>query len=142
MNLDPPGERLVQIVFPARPDRLRLARHALADAADLVGASEVFINDLVLAVDEACQNIIRHAYGGPTDRPIEMDVRKNGGSLVVRLVDYAPPVDPSRIKPRALEDVRPGGLGTHFIQALVDERAFLAPPPGAGNLLQLVKRFA
>ena len=56
------------------------------------------------------------------------------------LLDFAAPVDVSTIKPRRLDEVKPGGLGTHFIQQCVDECGFLAPPDGAGNCLRLAKK--
>ena len=60
--------------------------------------------------------------------------------LVVRLVDFAAPVDCAKICSRALDDIRPGGLGTHFMRSVMDEVAFMTPPPGAGNMLQMIKR--
>ncbi|HSV29369.1 MAG TPA: ATP-binding protein [Candidatus Omnitrophota bacterium] len=130
---------LVDEVFPARPDRLCDIRRAVAEAADGIGCSMEVIQDVVLAVDEACQNIIRHAYQGG-DGDIRVQVAHEAGALVVRLIDYAPPVDVAKICPRALEDVRPGGLGTHFMRQVMDEVSFLPPPAGAGNLLQMIKR--
>ena len=61
-------------------------------------------------------------------------------ALYFSLVDSAPRVDPARVRPRDLDDVRPGGLGTHFIQTVMDEAEFLEPPSGVGNLLRMVRR--
>jgi sigma-B regulation protein RsbU (phosphoserine phosphatase) len=132
-----PSWQVSRIAVPARPDRLKLVRRVVAESASLAGLSEDKSADLVLAVDEALQNIIRHAYGGPTDKPIDLDIVKEDGQLVVRITDYAQAVDPDRIKPRALDDVRPGGLGTYFIQSVLDDHRFEEPPPGAGNRLKL-----
>ena len=55
-------------------------------------------------------------------------------------MDYAPPVDPSIIKPRDLGEVRPGGLGVHLIRSVCDDARFVTPPPGVGNLFKLTKR--
>ncbi|HLO76711.1 MAG TPA: SpoIIE family protein phosphatase, partial [Magnetospirillum sp.] len=126
-------------LFPARPDRLCDIRHAVAEAAVGMGCPEHAVLDVVLAVDEACQNIIRHAYGG-RDGDIQVRLWRDGQNLVVRLIDFAAPVDFSRISPRPLDEVRPGGLGIHFIRAVMDEVAFMPPPVGAGNMLQMVKR--
>ena len=46
------------------------------------------------------------------------------------------------MKPRDLDDVRPGGLGTHFMAEVMDRVEFLTPPEGGGNLLRMVKRIA
>jgi len=59
---------------------------------------------------------------------------------VVRLTDFAAPVDAAKIRARDLDDLRPGGLGVHFIRSLTDDCAWVPPPPGAGNVLRLVKR--
>ena len=67
-------------------------------------------------------------------------VRPGAGALDIDLIDFAPPVNPARVCPRDLDDLRPGGLGTHFIRSVMDEVEFLAPPPGAGNLLHMRKR--
>jgi len=125
--------------YPARPERLQEIRRAVAETAGRMGCADSVVSDVVLAVDEACQNIIRHAYHG-SDGDIVVQMGRESGRLVVRLIDFAPPVDVAKICPRALDEVRPGGLGTHFIRSIMDEIAFLPPPAGAGNLLQMVKR--
>ena len=125
--------------FPARPDRLCEIRHAIHDTAHRLGCAESMTNDIVLAVDEAGQNIIRHAYGDKVGDIIVQMGRQNR-ALIVRLTDFAPPVDPTQIHPRALDDIRPGGLGTHFMHSIMDDITFLPPPIGAGNVLQMTKR--
>ncbi len=50
------------------------------------------------------------------------------------------PIDPKTVRPRDLDDVRPGGLGTHFIAEVMDDAKFERPPSGNGNLLIMVKR--
>ncbi|MGA8259306.1 MAG: ATP-binding protein, partial [Arenicellales bacterium] len=56
------------------------------------------------------------------------------------LRDFAEPIDTSQVKPRPLDTIRPGGLGTHFMREVMDEVEFLPPPFGGGNLLRMVKR--
>ena len=65
---------------------------------------------------------------------------KQPDGLMLRIRDFAPNVDAARIQPRDLDDVRPGGLGTHFIRAVMDDASFIPLPDGEGNLLELVKR--
>jgi sigma-B regulation protein RsbU (phosphoserine phosphatase) len=141
----PPPERadvvpLVSLRFPARPERLGEVREAVADACRTAGCSEPCTSDVVLAVDEACQNVIRHGYPGDPDGPIELDLSRDGERLVIYLRDFAPRVDPEAIHPRRLDQVRPGGLGTHFIHELMDEETYLDAGPRPGNLLRMVKR--
>lgn len=133
------GDWLVDFKFPAQPSWMKMARAFVRQACVEVCCDEAVINDVVLALDEACQNVIRHAYGGPSDEEIELSVRSRPGRLVFRLRDFAVPVEPHKIKPRDLDDVRPGGLGTHLIQEVMDEVHYLRPAHGEGNLLRLVK---
>lgn len=135
-----PEETVFHLNFPSRPDRLKLVRNAVFDTALLCGCSEAVARDVVLAVDEACQNVIRHAYKGSPDGKVVLDIGQKGGNIFLSLRDYADPVDVSKVKPRDLDDLRPGGLGTHFIREVMDEVAFLTPPDGEGNVLRMVKR--
>ncbi len=136
------GARLLALRVPASPDRLRLVRAAVSEAALASGCSEQCVRDIVLAVDEACQNIIKHAYHGDPSREILIDVRRDEKQLVLEIVDFADPVDTAQIKPRNLGEIRPGGLGTHFIQECMDATEYVPPPDGAGNLLRMVKRIS
>ena len=134
------SKQVLQLRFPARAAELKRVRDAVRESVEGCGCSAKSTADIVLATDEACQNIIRHAYGGDSDNVIELEVEHRGDSLVFSLTDHAPAIDPSRVKPRDLEDLRPGGLGTHFIRRVMDEVEFLRPPSGRGNLLRMVRR--
>ena len=134
------GEPVIQITIASRPDRLRLVRAVVTEAALSCGCGKKCVHDIVIAVDEACQNVIQHAYGGDPDQKILIDIRRDGESIAFNIIDYATPVDVSKVKPRSLDDLRPGGLGTHFISACMDDARFRSPPEGAGNRLWMVKR--
>ncbi len=136
----PSDEDLIEVTIPSRPDRLRLVRQEVSLAAGLCCGDPRFAQDLVLAVDEACQNVIRHAYKNNPNGRITVSTRRQGDDLVVLIRDYADPIDVSAVRPRDLEDVRPGGLGTHLMRELLDGIEFLPTPPDGGNLLKLVKR--
>tara|TARA_Y100001934_G_scaffold260567_1_gene332964 strand:+ start:189 stop:536 length:348 start_codon:yes stop_codon:yes gene_type:complete len=114
----------------------------VSEAAKSSGCEEDCVRDIVLAVDEACQNVIRHAYGGDPEQVICIDIRRSSDRLFFDVMDFAVPVDPSQIKARSLDEIRPGGLGTHFIDECMDEAEYPTPPPGVGNLLRMVKRIA
>lgn len=136
----PKTERMVALRVASSPDRLRLLRSTVSSAAELAGCSEPVIRDIVIAVDEACQNIIRHAYKGSAAGEIILEIDREDQRLVILLKDFAPTIDVSKVKPRDLDDIRPGGLGTHFIRSVMDEVKFLTPPGGVGNVLKLVKK--
>jgi sigma-B regulation protein RsbU (phosphoserine phosphatase) len=131
---------LLELRLPARARELKRIRDAVRKTVKEAGCGKQCAGDIVMAVDEACQNIIRHAYGVDRSGEILLEVERQGEDLVFSLVDFAPRIDPARVKPRDLDDVRPGGLGTHLIRKVMDSADFIEPPPGCGNLLRMVKR--
>jgi phosphoserine phosphatase RsbU/P len=132
-------ELLLQLSFPSIPDRLRLVRPMVQAAARACGFPVEDARDVVLAVDEACANIIEHAYGWRRDAEIVLSIFRFDGGIQFQLRDFAPPVSPREIQPRALDEVAPGGLGTHFIRAIMDDARFVRAPDGEGNILELTK---
>ena len=133
-------ETLLELRFPARADRLKLVRGGVRAAARMCGFNDATAQSIVLAVDEACQNIIVHGYKGRADGEIILGVFRCRDGILVRLRDFAPPVDPTKIKPRALDDIRPGKLGSHFIREIMDSVEFRPGPDGTGNLLEMIRR--
>ncbi len=133
-------ERLLELRFPARADRLKLVRGGVRAAARMCGFNDATAQSIVLAVDEACQNIIVHGNKGRADGEIILGVFRCRDGILVRLRDFAPPVDPTKIKPRALDDIRPGKLGSHFIREIMDSAEFRPSPDGTGNLLEMIRR--
>jgi sigma-B regulation protein RsbU (phosphoserine phosphatase) len=131
---------LFGLSFPADPKRLKLIRPAIRAAAEACGFDETEVDDVLLAAGEAIENIIVHAYAGARKGEIALAVHRMDDGLMLRIRDFAPNVDPANIQPRDLDDVRPGGLGTHFIRAVMDDASFIPLPDGEGNLLELVKR--
>jgi sigma-B regulation protein RsbU (phosphoserine phosphatase) len=132
----------LELRFPARPEELRHMREALRERLRAWRLDEACATDVVMAVDEACQNVIRHAYAGDPAGVIELAVARAGDELRIAVRDFAPPVDPARIRPRPLDELRPGGLGTHLIRSAMDHTELGRPPSGPGNLLRMVKKLA
>lgn len=126
--------------MPAQPDRLCEVRGWVRDIATSAGCDNATADNLVLAVNEACMNVIQHGYCLACDQEMLLRARQEQDALVFELLDHAPPVCVEAVKPRPLDEVRPGGLGVHFICSIMDEMAFVEPPAGFGNLLRMVKR--
>jgi sigma-B regulation protein RsbU (phosphoserine phosphatase) len=137
---EPPSEPLLEMRFPARADRMKLVRGSIRAAARMCGFNDTAAQHIVLAVDEACQNIIVHGYKGREDGEIVLSVARRQDGIQVSLVDSAPLVDPATIVPRALTDIQPGRLGSHFIREIMDTANYRPRPDGAGNLLEMFKR--
>ena len=118
-------------------------RGAVEKMAGLEGFSGDEAHALMLAIDEALANVIKHGYDYQPDQPITITLvpvnspdGRAGLSVTVR--DHGRQVDPSMIKGRDLEEVRPGGLGVHIIQSVMDEYNYSCPPDG-GMLLVMTK---
>ena len=104
------------------------------------GCLQQEIESIVLAVNEACMNVIQHAYGPGTCGNIVLEILKNDDQLIFRLIDYAKPVDECSIKSRPLDEIRPGGLGVHFINQVMDTCTFVKCDGKVGNILEMKKR--
>ena len=83
-------------------------------------------DELVLAIAEAAQNIVKHAYkDNPSSNDIMVvEVRCVDNKLKIAFYDRGTPVDPEKVKHRELDNIRPGGLGTFFIQEIMDAVEF------------------
>ena len=76
---------------------------------------------MVLGVDEACTNIIRHAYHLRDDQPIALSLEAKPDCVCLRLRDYGRQSAPENMCGRAPEVVKPGGLGLHLIRNAFDQ---------------------
>jgi len=134
------GRRLLKLKFPADPRMLRTVREHVRDATAKCGCCEQVAGDIVLAVNEACTNIIQHAYKGKGSGEIILEIFNNGSELEFHLRDFAEPVDLTSIGPRDPSEVKPGGLGTLFIREIMDECAYGHVHGASGNFLHMKKR--
>ncbi len=136
----PEQRSLLSFSLPARAENLYQLRVALRAALDENGIERDLRDKLVLAVDEAAANILRHAYRGTGQGEIIFNLTREPGGLRFELSDQAPPVDVACIKPRDLSECRPGGLGVNFIDALMDEWFIETLPRRCGNRLTMRKK--
>ena len=99
-------------------------------------------DELVLAIAEAAQNIVKHAYKGvgETTDTMQIKISLKDGDLEIGFFDKGKPVVPENIQHRKLDDIKPGGLGTFFIKQIMDEAVFKKNQKGWVNHLILTKR--
>lgn len=133
-------EQLAKVRFEARAENLQGARDLVRGAVLKKGYASETINGIVLAVDEACSNIIRHGYGEGKTGDIILEVLYSNDELIFRLTDFADQVDKTTLRSRDLDDLRPGGLGIHLIKKVMDSIEYLDVPQGVGNVLELRKK--
>ena len=138
-------ELLLKLEIRSDPNILCVVRGALERLTEAFGFSAPESRSVTRAVDEAITNIMRHAYGGRTDKPIEIScgrvTRRAGGQtsegFEVLLSDQGPAVDPTKMRGRRLDEIKPGGLGLHFIRQSMDAVEFKRV--NGKNQLRLVK---
>ncbi len=115
-----PGKS-IRMCINSDPVFLRILRAAIEEIATLAGFSRKECAKITLAVDEACSNVIRHAYHNKIGQPIYVTCRITPVKLEIVIVDLGEPADIKTIRPRRLDDLRPGGLGVHIIRTVMDE---------------------
>ena len=121
----------------ADPCHLNSVRSFIRMIAGLTGFSDKIAKNIVLAVDEACTNIIRHSYVDQTGT-IYLECKVFSDKLEIVLKDYGKPVPECCIKSRKLKEVKPGGLGVYLIEKLMDE-VYYKRVDDSYNTLLLVK---
>ena len=111
----------IKLTIPSNPKYLclvrKVVRHLLSDRS----VAKEMIPRLALCIDEACSNIIKYSYGGCLDQPIELCFSLADDFFEVKIRDYGKQCDARDIKPRPIHEIKPGGLGTHFINEIMDE---------------------
>jgi serine/threonine-protein kinase RsbW len=128
----------VTVTVPSHPKYLCVVRDVTTRIGlmhDLAGET---VEQIKLAVDEACANVIKYAYRGNTDKRIVVRYKVDDERFEVVIEDSGIKTDPGAIMGRKLEEVRPGGLGVHFIKRCFDVFEFDGRKK-IGNRLRLVR---
>ncbi len=99
-------------------------------------------DELVLAIAEAAQNVVKHAYKGVEDTSDHMQIKISltGDQLEIGFYDKGKPVVAENIQHRKLDDIKPGGLGTYFIKQIMDDAVFKKDQQQWVNHLVLTKK--
>ena len=129
-------------IFPGRFDSLEKISTLVIQAATKAGFDEMAVYSIQTAVDEACSNIIDHAYGGESNRPIECTCEDNADSFKVVLRDFGKSFQPDSVPnpdlESDLEERKERGLGLYFMRQLMDDVEFKFSPKH-GNILTMIK---
>ncbi|HEX5137165.1 MAG TPA: ATP-binding protein [Planctomycetota bacterium] len=131
----------IRVTIPSDVSYLEPIRTLIREIAALAGLHRDAASEVELAVTEGCANVIRHCYCNSDREPIDLTFAFAAGVFEVRIDDYGKFVDPSRIKSRPLDEVRPGGLGVHLMQKVMDEVTYTKNSWG-GTSLTMRKRLA
>jgi serine/threonine-protein kinase RsbW len=135
------------LTVPARFDQLARISDFVTQAARDAGFGEDDVFHIQMAVDEACANIVEHAYGPESAGDIGLTCSdETGGELRIEIRDHGRPFNPDGVPvPKIgqgktdLDELQIGGLGLYFMRKLMDEVTFEFSPE-IGNRLTMIKR--
>jgi serine/threonine-protein kinase RsbW len=119
----------VRLTLPARPENVAVVRHVLGAFAEALMLPDPVIEDMRLAVTEACTNVVRHAYADGEPGPVEILIRPLGDTLQVIVADEGRGLGPS-------SDTSGPGLGLPLIAALTHSLE-IEPAGTAGSRLRM-----
>ena len=127
--------------FVVSSSSLKEVRSFSRDVFQKVDINQELKDELVLAIAEAAQNIVKHAYQGEdTDDKMEIKISLEKGHLEIGFFDKGRPVEKDKIRHRRIDDIKPGGLGTFFIKQIMDNAVFKKDQNGWVNHLVLTKK--
>lgn len=102
----------VRLSMPARPENVAVVRHVIGALAEALGLSSRAVEDIRLAVTEACTNVVRHAYRD-VEGPLEVTIQHTDAMLTIAVSDRGPGIKPNPASEGP-------GLGLPLIAALSD----------------------
>ena len=128
--------------FPVESSSLKQIRNFAREVLAKDNMFDATKDDVVLALAEAAQNVVKHAYNGkPTGDTMRVEISFKDNQLIIEIYDKGKPVIPENIKPRKIDDIKPGGLGTFFIGQIMDEVIFKPSRNDWVNHLILTKNY-
>src|SRR3954469_3605038 len=107
-QISPPPLRLK---ITSDPATLATTRRAIEMFAAQCGFDETARGEIGLVINEALANVIRHAYQGATDQPIELSAQRTDDGMSLTVRDWGPGVDPMELPAKKHDPMRPGGVG-------------------------------
>jgi serine/threonine-protein kinase RsbW len=136
-------ERRFLLHVPSSTENLALIRDFVANIGKQAGLAETELSMIELAVDEACANVIEHAYSSDQSKEVIVRACLDADTITIEVVDTGKGFDPSTIEQkdlkRLVEERRSGGLGMRMMKLVMDEVQYQIKP-GERNELRMIKR--
>jgi len=138
----PKIQKKYQLKIPSQSDNLSIIRDVVAKVASRVGFDTDEASKIELAVDEACTNVIKHAYANNSNQMIEVSIKIDQKKLIIIVADKGKGFNPDEIKlpdlNKSIKEGRKGGLGLCLIKTLMDKVEFEIKP-GLRNQVKMIK---
>lgn len=136
-------ERTFCLQVPSSTENLALIREFVSAIGEQAGFSENETIKLALAVDEACTNVIEHAYQNEASHEVTVRVTVDDEEVAFEVIDRGRGFDPTQEPPLPVEELirrrRSGGLGLRLIRTIMDDVQYRIVP-GQMNELRMVKK--
>ena len=112
--------------FLVNSSSLKDVRSFCRDVFEKLQIEQNLKDELVLAIAEAAQNIVKHAFknNAAANELMVVQISCENNKLQIAFYDRGTPVDPKKVKHREIDNIKPGGLGTFFIQEIMDAVEF------------------
>ena len=126
----------------SKTENLSEIRDFVSTNALQAGIAVATIDNIILAVDEACTNIIKHAYKLSPQGEIVIKIDYDEEKFTITIIDYGKSFEPDRVPLPDLQkyyrEHRVGGLGMYLIKSLMDDVEYTTIP-GKYNQVLLSK---
>ena len=129
------------LTIESKTERLIDVREFVSAAAREFGFNDEEVSKIALAIDEACTNVIKHAYKFDPGKKIAVTISPSNASFVVEISDSGRHFDPGSIASPDMKEYlthyRRGGLGVYLMKSLMDKVEYHIAP--GGNRVRLTK---
>lgn len=131
-----------RLQISASTDNLQIIRDFIHHLTSEAGFSAEQIDQIELAVDEACTNVIKHAYRYDASRLIDLKILLDPEKIEIVITDYGPGFDPQKLPEpdinHSMKTAKSGGLGIHLMKKVMDRVTFNIKP-GQKTEVHLIK---
>ncbi len=136
-------KNISELIVKSRTENLSLIRDFVSKKSSTAGLSKEDIENIMLAVDEACTNIIKHAYKSYHDGEIVINLEFNAQKILISIIDHGNTFNPDSVPDPDLQKYykngRVGGLGMYLMKTLMDDVKYISVP-GEYNKVLLSKK--
>jgi len=136
-------ERTFSMSVPSSTQNLALVRDFVSGVGAQAGLNESDVANLELAVDEACANVMEHAYGDDANKEVVLRLIFDADTLRIHVIDTGRGFDPDDIRQEEIKQLaanrKTGGMGMRIIKLVMDEVHYDITP-GEKNELQMVMK--
>jgi serine/threonine-protein kinase RsbW len=136
-------ERTFTLQVPSSTENLAMIRDFVTSIGEQAGLGPAEVAQLELAVDEACANVIEHAYRRDVTKEVSVRATVDADAVAIDVIDTGQGFDPAAIEQKDLDKLiserKSGGLGMRLMQTLMDEVHY-EMIPGKKNELRMIKR--